>query len=75
MISSRCLTVQQQHNAQNRPQSSASPDRLRWPPGSDTGIVASKGRPMALAILQARESPPDKPAQDSDILKDLDATG
>jgi hypothetical protein len=29
---------------------------------------------MALANLQARESPPDPPAQDLDILKDLDAT-
>jgi hypothetical protein len=30
---------------------------------------------MALGILQARESPPGLPAQDSDILEDLDATG
>jgi hypothetical protein len=46
-----------------------------WPPGSDTDIVASKGRSVALAILQARESPPGPSAQDSDVLKDLDATG
>jgi hypothetical protein len=30
---------------------------------------------MALAILQAREFPPSLPAQASDIIKDLDATG
>jgi hypothetical protein len=75
MISSRYLTAQQQHKAQNRPQFSASPGRLRWPPGSDTDIVASKGQPMALGILQARESPPGPPAQGSDIITDLDATG
>jgi hypothetical protein len=51
------------------------PDRLRWPPGSDTDIVTSRGRPMALGIVQARESPPGPPAQDSDIVKDLDAPG
>jgi hypothetical protein len=30
---------------------------------------------MALGILQARESPPGQPAQDSGMIKDLDATG